>query len=356
LISIHQTPDSLPTPQTRGLEWIAEWERHDATWIAWPHNLATWPNLFERIPPVFERLINILAEVEHVHLLGGPPAAHLAAQSVFEDHPNVTVHRVSTSDCWIRDYGPTFLVDRAAQTLAGIDWTFNAWGNKYHNYENDIAGAKRMCNILRCERISSPLVCEGGAMETDGAGTVMITPESFHTGSRNPGLSRLQIEEHLKLMLSARKVIWVEGGSLAGDDTDSHIDQLARFVAPGKVVVAMSANADVVNAEALKRQRQCLSESTDADGRTLEIIELLTPPARFVQGERVPESYCNFYLANEIVVVPRFGHRKSDERAASILQEQFPDRTIETLDTSDMIWGLGAIHCATQQQPAVPRA
>jgi agmatine deiminase len=161
------------------------------------------------------------------------------------------------------------------------------------------------------------------------------------------------IEAELKRMLDLSKVLWVDGGALAGDDTDSHIDQLARFVRPGLVLAAVSYSSDDSNAEKLELQRQRLTEMSDAQGRMLDIVPLMTPPPRLIQGKRVPESYCNFYIANEIVLMPTFGFRETDENAAGILQDLMPDRRVVCLDASDFIWGLGAFHCATQQQPAV---
>jgi agmatine deiminase len=203
------------------------------------------------------------------------------------------------------------------------------------------------------QSFASALTGEGGGMETDGQGTMMTTSSCLLASTRNFHWSRELIEAELKRMLDLSKVLWVDGGALAGDDTDSHIDQLARFVRPGLVLAAVSYSSNDSNAEKLELQRQRLTEMSDAQGRMLDIIPLMTPPPRLIQGKRVPESYCNFYIANEIVLMPTFGFRETDENAAGILQDLMPDRRVVCLDASDFIWGLGAFHCATQQQPAV---
>lgn len=344
---------AAPPLSGQRLYWPAEWETHAATWISWPHNAETWPGHLELIPPVFERLIRVLAEVEKVHVLGGPPNSHIQAQSALADVQNITLHRITTSDSWIRDYGPTFVTDEAGTELFGVSWRFNAWGGKYGGYEADAAAASRICNALGCSRLDSPLTCEGGALETDGEGTLLITPQSLAVGSRNPGWNRDRIELHLAKMLGCTKVIWVEHGKLAGDDTDSHIDQLARFVRPGVVLAAVAGSRDDENAKALEMQFEMLRESTDARANTLDCIALPTPPPRFIHNQRVPESYCNFYLANGIVIVPQFGHPASDDRALGILAEHFANRELVPIDSSNLVWGLGSFHCSTQQQPAV---
>ncbi|MDZ4852936.1 MAG: agmatine deiminase family protein [Pirellulaceae bacterium] len=342
-----------PSNDNMPFRWVAEWQPHAATWIAWPHNLNTWPNRFDCIPGTFERLIRILADVETVHVLGGPLNAFQIAVELFEANPKIQVHDVVTDDCWIRDFGPTFVLNQDGSELAGVDWNFNAWGGKYPPFDNDAANAERICKIANCKRMASRLTCEGGALETDGNGTLLTTSRCLLSMSRNPDWTRSQVEEELKTQLGIRKVLWVDGGELAGDDTDSHIDQLVRFVRPGLLAAAVSYTTDDENAAKLERQFDNLSSMRDADDARLEIVRLVTPPPRFIQGERVPESYCNFYIANGIVIVPTFGFRETDEAAIQTLRELMPDRTVVPLDSSDLVWGRGAIHCVTQQQPAI---
>jgi len=347
-----------------GYRWVAEWERHEATWISWPHNANTWPGRFTNIPHVAEQMVRTLAEVEHVHVLGGTPEATVQAEEFLSGAKNVTIHEIESNDVWIRDFGPTFLLSNDGKKLGATRWRFNAWGGKYPHERDALASAK-ICNVLDSQgklladgesvmdSFASNLVAEGGGLETDGQGTLMSTSSCLLASTRNFHWTRELIEAELMRMLGVRKVLWVDGGALAGDDTDSHIDQLARFIRPGLVVAAVSYSGNDSNAEKLSLQRQNLIEMTDAAGRPLDIVPLTTPPPRLIQGKRVPESYCNFYIANEIVIMPTFGFRETDDLAAGILQDLMPERRVVCLDASDFIWGLGAFHCATQQQPAV---
>jgi agmatine deiminase len=355
--------DSLSAVE-QGFRWIAEWERHEATWISWPHNPKTWPGRVHLIPRATEHMIRVISEVEHVHVLSGNPTAHSEATEALRGLANVTLHDVRTNDTWIRDYGPTFLVHPEKKELGAVRWRFNAWGNKYpHEYDEvvsslickglDIHGQWKADPSQPMRSFASPLVCEGGGLETDGQGTLLTTSSCLMASTRNFQWSREQVEQELKRKLGVTKVLWIDGGELAGDDTDSHIDQLVRFIRPGLVVSAVSYTSDDSNAPHLAAQMQVLQQVTDARDQPLEIVRLVTPPPRLIQGKRVPESYCNFYLANGIVVVPTFGYRETDDRAAGQLQELFPDRDIVRIDASDFILGLGAFHCATQQQPAV---
>jgi agmatine deiminase len=340
--------------------WVSEWEPHEATWISWPHNQETWPGLFEAIPPVTERLIRTLAEVETVHVLGGPNSSHEMAVRQVGDVPNVEVHPILTNDCWIRDYGPTFVLKDDDSTLGAVLWRFNAWGNKYQPHDDDAAAGGRIADLLKSrgnigEVFCSDLVAEGGGLETDGEGTLLATSSSIKSYSRNPNWNETQIESELKRLLGIDQLLWIDGGELAGDDTDSHIDQLVRFIRPGMVVAAVSYSLDDSNASKLAKQFEVLKNCIDARGRRFEIVPLVTPPPRYIQGKRVPESYCNFYIANGIVIVPTFGYRETDDAALAKLGELFPSHVIVPIDAASFIWGLGAFHCATQQQPRVKR-
>ncbi len=351
--SAHDPANHLQSASTAGFRWVAEWEPHAATWMAWPHNLETWPGRFDNIPATFERLIRTIADVEDVHVLGGPEDGCELAMEALQNCPRVTVHPVVTNDCWIRDFGPTFVVDRINRKLGAIDWQYNAWGGKWPPFDEDAANAERVLSIVGAKRFQSRLFCEGGALETDGAGTLLTTSRCLLSLSRNPHWSREEVESELESQLGIQRVLWIDGGELEGDDTDSHIDQLVRFIRPGLVVAAVSYSSDDENATKLEKQLTSLSSLLDARNKPLDIVKLPTPPPRFIQGCRVPESYCNYYLANGIAIVPTFGFRETDEAALRILQELMPDRTVIRLDASDLIWGRGAFHCVTQQQPAV---
>jgi agmatine deiminase len=333
--------------------WPAEWDPQAATWIAWPHNPDTWPDRFPPIPTCFQQFITELSRVQAVHVLSGPRGIPRPAEMFVANLPNVHLHSVPTNDCWIRDFGPTFVrrVDDGA--LVGVDWKFNAWGGKYPPYDDDARAATLICNILGCPRSSSSLYCEGGGLETDGQGTLLTTSSVLMSPQRNAGWSREMIEVELQLQLGVTKTIWVDGGGLQGDDTDGHIDQLARFVAPDTVVVATSSTKSDPNHAGLEENLRILRKATSASGRPLTVYPLPTPPPRFIDQKRVPESYCNFLFANDLVIVPTFGHDATDQPALRIFEQLLPQRRIVPLDASDLIWGLGAFHCASQQQPQV---
>lgn len=332
--------------------WPAEWEPQSATWIAWPHNRSTWPGRFDPIPKVFTSFIRELSRVQAVEVLAGPPEVTPTAYESLADLPNVTIHAVPTNDVWIRDYGPTFVKRASDGGLVGINWHFNAWGGKYPAFQCDAAAATEICRLTDCRRHDSPLYCEGGGLETDGQGTLLTTSSVLMSDTRNPSLSRAAVEGELKSCLGVSDIIWVDGGGLDGDDTDGHIDQLARFVSPGVVVAAVSSSPSDPNQAGLAKNLELLRAPRPAGGAPLTVHPLPTPPPRHVDGHRVPESYCNFLIANGIAIVPTFRSPETDLPAVRLLEQLMPDRRIVPLDAYDLIWGLGAFHCASQQQPA----
>jgi agmatine deiminase len=236
--------------------------------------------------------------------------------------------------------------------MVGINWHFNAWGGKWPPYDDDAKAGTVVCQTIGCLRSTSPLYCEGGALETDGAGTLLTTSSVLLNPNRNPGWSREMVEAELKRQLGVKKIIWVDGGGLLGDDTDGHIDQLARFVAPGEIVVATSSSMSDPNHAGLAENMHLLRRSLSASEEKFQVHALPTPPPRMVDQHRVPESYCNFLFANEVVIVPTFRNDKTDQHALRLLEQLIPNRRIVPLDAFDLIWGLGAFHCASQQQPA----
>ncbi len=331
--------------------WPAEWETQSATWIAWPHNQQTWLNRFEPIPNTFEQFITELARVQTVHVLSGPHGLRYPASRNLSNVPNVQIHDVVTNDTWIRDYGPTFVRRLDDSALVGVDWQFNAWGGKYPPFDDDARAAQSICKIIGCPRSDSAMYCEGGALETDGAGTLLTTSSVLMNPSRNPGWSREMVAGELQRQLGVKKIIWVDGGGLLGDDTDGHIDQLARFVAPGTVVAAESSRLSDPNHAGLAENLRILRNAKLADGTRIEVHALPTPAPRFVDQKRVPESYCNFLFANGIVIMPTFQSDTTDRAALRLFEQLLPDRKIIPLDATHLIWGLGAFHCASQQQP-----
>lgn len=332
--------------------WPAEWELQAATWISWPHKAETWPNRFGSIPSVFKRFITVLGDVQEVHVLSGSESDAFEAEQHLGGIKNVHVHHVPTNDCWIRDYGPTFVRRKDDHSLVGVDWKFNAWGGKYPPFDKDAAVSEYICRSIRSQRSLSAMYCEGGALDTDGLGTVLTTASCLMSATRNPGWTKDMVESELRLQLGISKILWLDGTALEGDDTDGHVDQLARFVSRQNLVAAVSHNTEDPNHARLAANFRSLQEAKDSRGESLRVYALPTPPPRHIEGQRVPESYCNFLIANDIVVVPTFGNNYCDAQAVELLGDLFPSRSIVPLDASDLAWGLGAFHCISQQQPA----
>ncbi len=332
--------------------WPAEWEPQAATWLAWPHNRETWPGRFDPIPEVYITWIKELARIQAVELVAGPDSIQPTAAGLLEGTENLTIHHWPTNDVWIRDYGPTFVKRISDGKLVGVDWHYNAWGEKYPPYHDDAAVAERICRSLACPRNRSALYCEGGSLETDGQGTLLTTSSCLLSPTRNAGWSRAMVEGELKNQLGVRQVIWVDGGGLQGDDTDGHIDQLARFVAPGVVVAATSSVPGDPNAEGLEQNLRILRQSMDSRGQPMTIHPLPTPAPRMVRQQRVPESYCNFLFVNGAVILPTFRSPTTDRFAIELMQQLLPSHRVIPLDAFDLIFGLGAFHCASQQQPS----
>jgi len=327
----------------------AEWEPHAATWLSWPHRLATWPGKFAPIPRLYVRLVQALAAVEPVHVLaGGHPMAQ--ARVMLAGIPNVTLHDIPTDDVWIRDSGPTFLVGQPGSPPALIDWGYNAYGGKYPHYEHDDAIGRLIARKLGRVCYEPGMILEGGSIDVDGRGTLLTTEECLLNPNRNPRLSRAEIEQYLTDYLGVRKVLWL-GGGIVGDDTDGHIDELARFVAPKTVVAAVEDNPHDENYASLQENLRRLRSFTDADDAPLEVVPLPMPRPIVHNGQRLPASYGNFYLANGMAIVPQFDD-PADAQAVEILGRVLKDRRIVPLPARDLVLGLGAFHCITQQEPA----
>ncbi len=353
--SAHDTRANFsPAPGPRGAPAAqyrapAEWEPHAATWLSWPHRLATWPGKFSPIPQLYVRLVQTLAAVEPVHVLaGGHPMAQ--CRVLLAGIPNVTLHDIPTDDAWIRDSGPTFLVGSSDSPPALVDWGHNAYGGKYLPYYHDDAIGRLIARKLGRVCYEPGMILEGGSIDVDGRGTLLTTEECLLNPNRNPGLSRDEIEQSLCEFLGVRKVLWL-GRGIVGDDTDGHIDELARFVAPRTVVAAVEDNPQDANYASLQENLRRLQSFTDADGQPLQIVPLPMPRPVVVNGKRLPASYCNFYLANGIAIVPQFDD-PADAKAVEILGRVLTGRRIVPLPARDLVWGLGAFHCITQQEPA----
>ncbi|MBX3027599.1 agmatine deiminase family protein [bacterium] len=334
----------------------AEWEPHAATWLSWPHKAASWPGKLERIPPLWVEMVRHLVVGELVHLLVNDAAPAATVRGMLERAgvglERVRLHEVPTDDAWMRDHGPTFIT--RGSELALVDWRYNAWGGKYPPWENDDRVPRAVAELLDAPRFEPDLVLEGGSIDVDGAGTLLTTEQCLLNPNRNPGRSRAEIEQALCDYLGARRVLWL-GDGILGDDTDGHVDDLTRFVAPATVVTAVEEDPADPNHAPLQENLRRLRAMRDAGDRPLRLITLPMPAPVEYEGQRLPASYANFYIGNAVVLVPVFDCA-NDARALATLREVFPTRRVVGIAATDMVWGLGACHCVTQQQPAAPAA
>jgi agmatine deiminase len=337
----------------------AEWAPHEATWIAWPHNRTDWPGKFGPIPWVFGEVVRHLAPRERVRILVQDATVEARARRVLgraaADLAQVDFFRVPTDRVWTRDSGAIFVRSRAGALWASV-WRFNAWA-KYRDWKRDVRVAERMARAVgvpawRAEVAGRPVVLEGGAIDTDGEGTLLATEECLLSDvqARNPGLGRDGIEAVLADGLGIRKVVWLARG-IVGDDTHGHIDDVCRFVAPGRVVLCNESDPRDENCAILAENRERLARARDAAGRRLEVVPLPMPRPLWFGGRRIPASYANFYIANGAVLVPTFND-PSDRTALGLLAELFPGRQIVGIHAVDLLWGLGTLHCMTQPEPA----
>lgn len=337
----------------QGYSMPAEWEPHEATWLTWPHNAESWPGKLETIPPIYAEWISVLTQGEKVFLNVNDQVMEDQARQLLEnagvDLSQVLFHHFPTNDSWMRDCGPLFVKNK--NSLAMTDWEFNKWGGKYPPWNLDNQIPQKISEQYGFSRYSPGIVMEGGSIEVNGQGTLLTTTSCLLNKNRNPQLSQDQIEKYLKDYLGVTHILWL-GDGIVGDDTDGHIDDLTRFVDPTTVVTVLEENKSDENYHILQDNLKRLEKMKDQSGNSLNIILLPMPDPVVFEGQRLPASYANFYIANKHVVVPVFRDKK-DERALEILQKCFPSRKVVGIDASDLIWGLGAFHCLSQQQPLV---
>jgi agmatine deiminase len=344
----------------------AEWEPHHATWIAWPHQREDWPGKFAPIPWVYTEIVRCLHKSERVRILVNNKAARQQAESKLRragfDLGRVEFFQVPTDRGWTRDYGPMFV--RSPKGLGIVGWRFNAWA-KYPNWQWDDAVSRKLALRLTPQEIAfydaptrnfmrntSVVVLEGGAIDVNGRGCLLTTEECLLSSvqERNPGMTRRDYEAVFAHYLGARKVLWL-GRGIGGDDTHGHVDDIARFVGPRTIAAAVEDDPADANYEPLQENVERLRGMTDQNGRALEVVALPMPAPVMFAGRRLPASYANFYIANECVLVPTFND-PNDRRALNTLAELFPGRTVVGIHAVDLVWGLGTLHCLTQQQPA----
>ncbi|MBM3225235.1 MAG: agmatine deiminase family protein [Candidatus Tectomicrobia bacterium] len=343
-------------PVHSGYRMPAEWELHTATWLAWPHNPITWGEQLGAVEDIFLRMAVALQAQELVHCLVHDRATadrvrqRLDRQGVRPER--VLLHEWPTADAWMRDSGPIFVTTTTTTVppVALCDWQFNAWGNKYADLLTDNGLPQRIAASLGFPRFTPGIVLEGGSIDVNGRGSCLTTEQCLLNPNRNPHLQRTEIEAYLHDYLGVRQVIWL-GEGIAGDDTDGHIDDIARFVNPTTVVCVVEDDPRDVNYVPLQDNYQRLLRARDQDGQPLQVVPLPMPGPVGPAEARLPASYANFYIANGVVLVPIFEH-PNDQKALALLQALFPERQVLGVPCEPLVWGLGAMHCVTQQQPA----
>jgi agmatine deiminase len=336
-------------PKDLGFHMPAEWHVHQACWMAWPCHVATWALIgLPRARQVYARIANAIAQYEPVNMLVSPEHLSTATELC---GANIHLIPLPLNDSWTRDTGPTFLLNTEHE-LAGIHWIHNAWGGNYPDCDLDKQIASTILDKSHARQFNAPFVMEGGSFHVDGDGTVLTTKECLLNKNRNPQLSMQEIEEHLCQYLGANKVIWLEKG-LIGDETDGHVDEIATFLAPGKVLALITHDKQDENYAILQKNLEILHNSMDAKGRQLEVWTVNLPPATYIDGQRLTLSYVNFYLANQGIVMPAFGYPDYDKAAYQLFRQLFPDHAITQVDASDLFAGGGGIHCITQQEPSI---
>ena len=370
-MDVGRLPMALQTPAALGYRMPAEWELHTATWLSWPRREGiSFPESFDRVMPALRAMVEALVESEQVCINVFNGAHEAEARSVLRGLPmeRITFYRIPTNEPWCRDHGPIFLrrgdrwsrlapePEKAVQRegapppLAVVDWDYNAWGNKYPPFDLDEVVPTRVAEILGVPVFYPRMILEGGSIEVNGAGALLTTESCLLNRNRNPNLSRDEIERCLRDYLGVSNILWL-GDGIAGDDTDGHIDDLARFVSERTVVTVVEEHRDDENYEPLEENLARLREMKIGENN-LEVLTLPMPKKMVREGLRLPASYANFYIANTCLLVPTFAD-SADDLALSILRKCFPDRRLIGIDCRELIWGLGTFHCLTQQQPAI---
>jgi agmatine deiminase len=348
---------TIATPSALGYRMPAEWEPHRGTWLSWPHKEASWPGKFGAVPKIFAAMVRHVADHEEVHInVAGSEMEHDVRRLLADEGAgsgNVFFHYHPTNDAWCRDHGPIFVQrETPDQPQAIIDWDFNAWGGKYPPYDLDDVIPTRIAHELGLPVFNPGIVMEGGSIDVNGRGTLLTTEACLLNSNRNPHLNRDGIEEYLRAYLGVSHILWL-GEGIEGDDTDGHVDDLTRFVSSDTVVTVVEDDPTDPNYEPLQNNLERLNRMTDQAGQPLRVVSLPMPRTLHHEGQRLPASYANFYIANGVVLLPTYDPNR-DSEACATLQSLFPDREVVGIDCTDLVWGLGAFHCVTQQWPADP--
>jgi agmatine deiminase len=342
------------TPAALGFRMPAEWEPQAAVWLSWPHNLATWPGQFRPIPGVFAGIVAQISRFEPVRINCAAPLQARAKRLCVQagaDMTRVAFYNHPTNDAWCRDHGPIFVKQQATGEVAVTDWVHNAWGGKYPPYDLDNKIPPSIARKLGMRRFEKNMVLEGGSIDVNGRGLLLTSEQCLLNKNRNPDLTRAQIEQNLKDYLGVTTVLWV-GEGIVGDDTDGHIDDITRFYKPDGFVTAIEPNKRDPNHGLLAENLDRLRSFRTPAGKKFDIVTLPMPKPFGFRGQQVPASYANFLIINGAVLVPQFRQKKRDAEVCAILGDCFSGREIIPIDCYQMIWGLGTLHCLSQQQPA----
>ncbi len=347
--------DYTKTPRELGYRFPAEWEKHKATWLSYPHNENSWPGRLNTIYPSYHQFVKELSKGEYVNINVQNEETVFVLRGQFEII-NIDLNKINffihpTNDAWCRDHGPAFLINPEAKTKKIIvDWEYNAWGDKYpYDLDNDIA--KLIARKFNTPFYSPGVVMEGGSVDFNGKGTLITSEACLLNENRNPDLTKEQIEFYLYNYYGVEQIIWLNDG-IEGDDTNGHVDDITRFVNEDTVVTVVEPNKDDYNHKPLLDNLNLLKNVRLLNGKQLNIVELPMPEPLYIENQRVPASYANFYIANDSVIVPLF-ECKTDQTAIDILSKCFTDRKVIGIDSTDIIWGLGSFHCLSQQEPEV---
>jgi len=341
-------------PSALGFRMPAEWEPQDAVWLSWPHNLQTWPGQFRPIPKVFAGIVAQISRFEAVRIncaLRLQSRAQRLCVHAGADMSRVTFYNHPTNDAWCRDHGPIFVKNDRTGEVAVTDWVHNAWGGKYPPFDLDNKIPPSIAQKLKMRRFENDMVLEGGSIDVNGEGLLLTSEQCLLNKNRNPHLSREEIEQNLKDYLGVKTVLWV-GEGIVGDDTDGHIDDITRFFKADGFVTAVEPNKRDPNHKLLEENLDRLKSFRTPDGKKFGIVTLPMPKPFGFRGQQVPASYANFLIINGAVLVPQFRQKKRDAEVREILAGCFKGREIIPIDCYHMIWGLGTLHCLSQQQPA----
>jgi len=343
------------TPKSLGFHFPAEFAKHDAMWLSWPHKEESWPGKIASIYPSYTEFIKIVALTEKVCINvvdekmknSAIKMLHLAGANM--DQVQFFMH--PTNDAWCRDHGPSFLINKNTNSKAIIDWNINAWGGKYPPYDLDDVIPTKIAQALQLPLFNPGIIMEGGSVDFNGAGAVLTSKCCLLNPNRNPHLNQDQIEQYLMDYYGVDQVLWVSEG-IVGDDTDGHIDDTVRFVNEDTVVTVVEENVLSENYDLLQQNLKELKAMRLLNGKTLNVIELPMPADVIYEGQMLPASYANFYISNGHVIVPTYKCAQ-DDKAMQIIQSCFTDRKVVGIDSTDIIWGLGSFHCLSQQEPSI---